>query len=375
MAAMVGIWISWLFAWVFSEVRTHNSNSPFDHVWLSFTASGSARILACLTLGLAVTCALPSRGPALSKRLVEGRRKFGPRGWLLLACTSIGLSLLVKGSYIWRAPNYLAFDAPDSLISLSNVLAPAGALACGALVASRRGLGAVACLSFLLIQFAYGGRLMALAPLIFVLGFQLDKQRFNRATLGCAAALTLVAMPIPLRLRELSIHGLMPYLTYLGEEPFEAYRLHSQNILGNIGFTAAVAEHVANRPSITSDALRESVAPLWFGGGGWDAVQPQLMVHFFIPYSAIGEWANVGLAAVVGLGVVWGLFARTSFWIAFAYNDRLFSLGQYVVVGLVSISCLYMFQYNTRAVARIVSVCLPLMILLWFLAVTRRREA
>lgn len=352
---------SWLAATVYSEVAELPMNDPFTTVWASFTVSGSLSIIITAIAGLLLSCAFPRKGGRASGVDIPGlssRR----RTWTFVALAAILLLVISKGSYLFQADNYLQFVLPQAMASLSNIAAPIGVLAAGIVCARQRVLGWILMAVLLACLFAYGTRLLAMAPLIFLLGQLLGGKRVSWRAWICGGLAAYWLLPVPLQTRSLPYHGLFPYADYMlsTKASSESGNVAVQ-LLGNIGFTAPIAEYTSSTVGqIPVAAMVASLNPLPENFTDWDVWAPQLRAHLFIPFSMIGEFSNFSLHALFIAMFLWGLVVRLSVNEALKNTSTLGRLVLISSVGLASISALYVTQYNTRSVSRIVSILVVL---------------
>jgi hypothetical protein len=284
----------------------------------------------------------------------------------------LAYTLLPPGlSSLLRRPYYLEDAYGGGLGAVAGVLAVAAVLVLGYLAGVWGGAGRAFALALAvtygLVFFAGGTRRLALTPLLLALGwFAANPSRRSRLGLLGAVALSLYLIRLPLYLRGLVEHGLIPYLRALpdyfaNESGWDTVALNVLISFGIIGVTAYV------QPHFPTDDLLVSLNPAPGGMAGWYEIAPFHRLNAFTPYGAVGELGNVGTVAVVGyfvvLGVIMAFLDRSVK--AHLANGR--QAAALLLVGLVAVFCLFNQQYNLRASTRLVyyAVLLDLAILAW----------
>ena len=366
LALSVLLLLSWLVAVFYASTAVPLEEDPFTGVWLEFTPEGSAQILTVAVLGLLMSAILPTWGSGRTylKASVGAQLRSRTGLWFMCASGALIMLVLAKGGYLWEADAYLKFQGPQALASLSNLAAPVGILSAGLLCSQRPIAGCVLGLLIVACLFGYGTRLLALAPLIFLLGLALAGRRVPWLAWVAAGVLAYLLLPVALQARNLGEHGILPYFTYFVGRAGEDTLPDAMDLAANFGFTAAIAEYTAVAvPKIPVAGFHASLNPGWSGAAGWDQWGPELRAHLYIPYSMIGEFANAGMWALFIAMLVWGLLCRLCINVTLTNSTPLGRLLLVAVLGLIAISGLYILQYNTRSVSRIMTIMVALTVL------------
>lgn len=357
---------SWFAALLYRSMAILPEDNPFSEVWYSYTPEGSGKILLYASLGLILACAFPARGPTLQSVRGELSAQLGKWTgiWVLCSAMTIALLVIAKGNNLLAAEAYLAFQGPQALASLSNVAAPVGILASGLVAAKLRLTGTLLFAGISVCLFAYGTRLLAVAPFIFLAGILLAGKRIRWPFWVLAGLVSYTTLPIALRSRGLDRHGLIPYAEYLRSHFGPGNFSEAISLLGNIGFTAPIAQHTAYfTDKIPPAAFYASLNPAPVGDTDWAIWGQTLRAHFYIPYSMVGEFANAGMPTLVLAMLVWGLICRLCINVVMRNSSSVGRLALVAVIGLVAISSLYILQYNTRSVSRIMTIVIGIALL------------
>jgi hypothetical protein len=323
----------------------------------------TGRLFAVSALVVALAGALVGRGgpaPATigETRLRSVRPSPNAQGWLWVFAVLPAAMLASGGNFgrlIERA-DYLNETQASSFAAFGGQLAMAAAAVLGLLLAIARPAGRVFAVLLLGVYmtyyFASGSRRMALIPVLVAIGYCSVKMS-KRAVgwLTASGVVAFVLMGVPLYLRDLSTHGLKPYLAampdYLGTST--GWATITNNVIVSFPITGAVAYA---QPPIPLHVLGIQLSPLPGGWTDWYDWLPVLRLNFYTPYSAIGELGNYGwvvlVAVLAGVGCIAG------------YLDRrvrtLMGSGQHVValalVGLAALFAVFCLQYDLRAASR-----------------------
>ena len=368
---------SWIAALTYHTYARLPEETPFTEVWYAFTPDGSARIFLFALLGLALSCAFPTRGPGLHSVGGALSSQLAARSgtWVLCTLASLALLVVAKGANLLEAEEYLKFQGPQALASLSNIAAPVGIIASGLVAARLKVLGTLLFAAITLCLFAYGTRLLAVAPFIFLVGIVIAGRRVRWPLWALAALLSYLSLPVALRSRELERHGLIPYAEYLKDHLGPDNSSAVLELVGNFGFTAPIAQYTASfAEKIPPAAFHASLNPALGDSSGWEAWGPVMRAHFYIPYSMIGEFANAGMPALVIAMFAWGIICRLCINVTMLNSTPLGRLTLVGVIGLVAISGLYLLQYNTRSVSRVMTIVIGIAIVAFIHNLLRRRN-
>jgi hypothetical protein len=197
-------------------------------------------------------------------------------------------------------------------------------------------------------------REFALMPSLTVLGILAANptRRDRTALVAAAAAVCLVLLQVPLTLRSLPIHGLLPYLAAL---PHAFGSLDFARSMSNVLFSFQLVGYVAvAAPPLDLSNLLVSLDPRHGTLAGWYDLNTTLRVNGHTPYSAIGELANYGWLELVAYMFLVGLyFAHLDWRIRSLISDGQAVLGL-LIFGLACLFVVLTLQYNLRSATRVI---------------------
>lgn len=290
-----------------------------------------------------------------------GRLTLKPSTWglLLLAALMPGLvTVFATGGNLLRRAHYIEFAVQSGgLAGLASQLSIAAVLALGFLFAvdrssGRRLLVVGALAVYLLLFFAAGSRRLSLLPILFTLGLLVGRpSKRNVIVLGAAVVAALWLIQVPLYLRSLSSHGLLPYLQAL--PAIGQYEVGwdsiAKNVLISFGIVGATAFYEGRIPT---ENFWVAINPAGGQAAGWYDIAPTMRLNVYTPYAGVGELANYGWAYLLvyfaAAGVLLGLLDLQA---QRLLRDRLPILAL-AGVGLTALFVLYSIQYNLRPATR-----------------------
>lgn len=306
----------------------------------------------CLVVGASLTSGRAHAETLL--KAVEVSRS--ARSWMLFACF-LPLLLALRGYHtLMDRETYLYGSAGSLTNTATSQLGFAAVALLGYLFVAERGgrrfFSVVLTIGYAVLFFGTGSRRMALLPIVFALGgYAASMTRKSAIWLLIAALVALWLSPLPLFLRGLPEHGVVPYWHALG-----AYR-HS-----GIGVRWSINNILFSYPVISTTAFQESHIPLhniWVEMNplpgthtGWYQISASMRINDFVPFSGIGELGQQGMTFFASFWLVIGL--------VFGYLERrvrrLLNAGLQVpalaILGLTSIFAVIVTQYNLRSASR-----------------------
>ncbi|WP_143709922.1 hypothetical protein [Kocuria flava] len=364
--AMIGLLaVSWLGAGSYLAQAVSGEATPFTQVWAAYDHRGAAILVSWAVSGLLLAAVAPlGRSVYVTEVAMNAAitvQRLMPL-WFLVALGGLMLLLYVKGPYLFQAPEYLMFAAARPLVSLANVLAPVTVLAIGVVSTRRPLLSTVLLAAVLIVLFSYATRLLAGVLLLYAVGRLLGGATLRWHAWVAALVFALLTLPVPLLNRNQSSHGLLTYMNATWEAlTREQYFSHiSAAVAENIGFTVPLLQFVAEKARIPWHSMVVSLNPAPGDLVGWDEVAPTLRVHFYIPYSMLGEFAAFGGLALFTAMFVWGLVVRWCIQRLYQVENPLMPVFLAAGVGLSLITVVYATQYNTRSVVRILTIMVAL---------------
>jgi hypothetical protein len=265
-------------------------------------------------------------------------------------------------SVVFHAEHYLEHTGPSAAVSLGQALGPLGVLICGYFT-FHRDQPVVTRLSALMLALTYETFYLAIAtrffalwvPLMFIGGFLTGTWNGRRQRVGLiiAATTAIFALQVPLGLRNLPHHGLVPGVTYISSQPSLVLTTHDP--LNNLLFGAPLTLYVANDvPSLPDSDLVTSISPLPSFWNHWGQIKGRLRVNFFIPYSALGELLNHGWVVFVFLMALLGAAFTVAERMALRQRGLASGLSSMVVLGAASLFVVESTEYNLRSAVRLV---------------------
>jgi hypothetical protein len=276
--------------------------------------------------------------------------------WLLIA--SVLPMLLVLGSLgseFMQRDRYLAGEGGSNFFGLGQQLGIASIVVAGNVAGSRRGFTRFAAvllaIAFGILFLGLGSRRLALMPIAFALGLVFARPDKAIRPLVVAGAAAAILLPLPLYLRGLTTHGLIPYA-----QSISGYRLADVNWAETVN-NVLIAFPIAGASATALDQLPLSnllisVNPLPGSLAGWYDISRTMNLNPWTPYSAVGETANYGLP---WSALVWLVVGAVLGWLELrmAHFERngvpIFSIA---IVGLSALFAIQMIQYSLRSSTR-----------------------
>ena len=274
-----------------------------------------------------------------------------------------------------RSDAYLAATGPVILVKLGTALLPLAVLiAANVLFAANQPavirLTAVSLLSITeLFLFSQGTRTFSLSfVLIFLSAWLTGRMSTRRSILwGVLAGLfSIFTLGIPLTLRGLPQHGLVPALNYLVTQP-SGFFTGQSNPMYNALLGGSLTMYVWRVvPPIGNHALFVSLNPAPGGLSGWNNLAPTLRLNMYEPYGALGELLNHGWLAVIlftgALGAIFQVLTLSAKSMRGAWS----SAGEALVVSFAGLLFVRSTQYNLRTESRLIYYLLVSFIILFF---------
>lgn len=261
------------------------------------------------------------------------------------------------GSLLFRS-GYLRGAAGSTLAGLGTQLAVAAVVVLGFIIASggkgHRSIALVMASMYVAIFFSLGTRRLALVPILLVLGTVAARNirmRWSISMFAFALLSSLWLVQLPLQLRGLPQHGLIPYLAALPHVGAAGgmWAVIGNNLLVSFRVVGATAY---SEPPVPAHNLLVQFNPLPGDMAGWYEIAAEQRLNRFTPYAAIGELRSAGLLVLVAtLGTI-GFFL--------GYLERrvrsLLNGGQQAfalsLVGLAALFALNAIEYNLRTCLR-----------------------
>jgi hypothetical protein len=262
---------------------------------------------------------------------------------------------------VLHAARYLEHTGPHVAVVFGKALGPIGVLICGYFTFHRRQPAAIRALALALalgyemFYLATATRSFALwVPLMFVGGLLTGNWSASRQRAGLliVAILAIFALQIPLGLRNLPNHGLIPAISYLVHQPSLVLGTHDpiHNFLFGAPLTLYVSHNVGSLPM--TDVVT-SLSPVPSAFNNWSQIAPSLRLNIFVPYSALGELLNHGWGFFLALMAMFGAGFALTERVALRRSGVVGGLSQIVVFGAAALFMIESTEYNLRSVVRL----------------------
>lgn len=337
-------------------VASFAHHTPSFHYLLTFVVAAFAVWVSTLIAGL---LAIPQR-PTISTTSLT--LDISPK---LLALATLPVVALIYGTgplTLLHATAYLEHTGPAFAVSLGHAFGSVGVLVCGYFCFDKRQSGALRLIAALIasayevIFFATATRFFAFAlPLMFVGGLLSGAWSSRQQKIGVAlmVIVAIFALELPLGLRGLPEHGLVPGLAYVIHQP--ALVFGSPDPINNFLFGAPLTLYVADEVGrIPVSDLVVSLSPMPSQLNNWNAVAPSLRLNIYTPYSALGELLNQGWLLYVFVMGLFGAGFVVAEAIALKASAIRRGLGQLIVYGAAALFVVQSTEYNLRSSARLV---------------------
>ncbi|GGO79148.1 hypothetical protein [Nocardioides deserti] len=292
------------------------------------------------------------------------RRRVGALQWIPIGPPVLLASLL--GDSLIERREYIADHLSGSLLVAGMNLILVGAVAVGGYTV-RLGTWWLPVATLLLcevVSFGQGSRIFAILPLVFI-GSVVAGSGLNVAralSLLLAAGGSILLLGVPLHLRSLSMHGVLPYLSELPDAvgvSLSSVDLAVMNLLAGFPISiraSQVGGFVADRD------LMISLNPLPGSMAGWDEVVVSHRLNYYTPFSGVGELGAIGglklfmVACLVGV-----LLAVLDYFVHRSLRSSAI-LIPLICFGMACMFALFFSQYTVRASFRILYYALLLLL-------------
>lgn len=336
-----------------AEATRATANVPRDELVLPFLVAASGLWLAFMLFGTPVRASRNSSSlPSLQIPVIA----------LAFAGAILALNVFGVGpSTIWHAGEYLEHTGPLVAVKLGGALGPVAVLICGYFAFDRnrsvaiRVSALVLALAFEAVYFGAASRHFALWFVLMFAGGMLTgswKPTERKVALILTVVFALVAIQVPLGLRNLPKHGLAASTDYLAHEPATVFG--NTDPINNILFGAPLAHYVGHSaPKIKASMTAVSLSPFPSSFNNWNEISPLLRANTFTPYNAIGEllnrgWAFLALGSLF-LGILFVLAER----LVLSIEGPVGQTAYLVILGLAGSFVFISTQYNLRSAVRI----------------------
>jgi hypothetical protein len=263
---------------------------------------------------------------------------------------------------LFHAGRYLEHTGPATAASLGQALGPIGVLTCGYFTFHRcqpvtiRVGALLLALGYETMYLATATRFFAFwVPLMFIGGlltgtWSVRRQRFG---LFVTAIVAILALQVPLGLRGLPNHGLVPGIDYLVHQPSLVFG--TQDPINNFLFGAPLTLYVAhNVGRLPMSDIVTSISPVPSEFNNWSQIIPSIQVNKYTPYGALGELLNHGWAFFLVLMAIFGAGFALIERVALRRSGVVGGLSQMVVLGAAALFMVESTEYHLRSVARLV---------------------
>lgn len=326
-----------------------------DHYLVTFVAAAFAIWVASLAISVLF--------PVRHERFLISTALHLPPGVLLVAMLPLIAKAYGTGFHtVFHAERYLEHTGPAVAFRLGQALGPVGVLICGYFTFHRgqpltiRACALILALTYEMMYLATATRSFALwVPLMFAGGLLTGTWSTSRQQIGLVVTtiVAIIALEVPLGLRNLPNHGLSPSIDYLVHQPSLVFG--SRNPINNFLFGAPLTLYVAhNVGRLPISDVVTSVSPLPSQFNNWSQIAPSLRVNIYTPYSALGEVLNHGWVFFLALMALFGAGFSMIERIALRRSGLVGGLSQIIVFGTAVLFVVESTEYNLRSVARLV---------------------
>lgn len=278
--------------------------------------------------------------------------------WLLLgSLVPLGILAAARGTDVFARQYYIAEAVQDGgLAGLAGQMAIAATIAVGYLIMATKGgtrlFAVLILLGYIGIFFGAGSRRMAMIPILVMVGvFLARRTKMTGLLLAASAALSLYLIRLPLYLRALPEHGIIPYIQHF--PGFFDYGVGwdsiGRNVLISFGIIGATAYQ---QPSISNEIFWASINPATGAAAGWYEYADRMRINIYTPYAGVGELGNHGMAYVVIYFFVAGIILALGDRAVMRFMERGHGVLSLALVGLAGLFYLYSIQYNLRSSTR-----------------------
>lgn len=284
--------------------------------------------------------------------------------WLLIlsAVPLLLVSFSIQGELLYR-DKYLAGHGVSGMFGVGQQLAVASVAICGNMASSKnlyiRWMAISLGLIYFLTFFGLGSRRMALVPVVFIIGYIIARPYKTQYAVIFSGLASFLLLPLPLYLRGLQSHGLLPYLgSLLSFNFFETdWLITLNNILISYPITGVSAFGVNEIPISN---LWIALNPLPGTLAGWYGISGSMTLNAWTPYSALGEVANYGFPVVAFVWISVGVLLAALELMMSSFLDRGYDAAAIMVFGLTGLFALQSLQYSLRPSLRMLLYALVL---------------
>ena len=208
----------------------------------------------------------------------------------------------------------------------------------------------------LLLVFSTASRRMAVVPILFTTGYNFNlnrNQKIGKLMIAVCALFVLPLLSLPLSLRGLQSHGLIPYFQYLREiNPIDLFGVNGvfKNIIFSFPLTFKVTEY---RNEFDISYFLTSINPMLGDGTNWYEIKDDLRLNYFTPFNLLGEAYLYGdlifYLFFSTIGLLTMHISHTAENISSTRKGKIFAL---ILTALTMAFSIFSIQYNTRAALR-----------------------
>lgn len=226
--------------------------------------------------------------------------------------------------------------------------------------------------AFVVVYFSMSSRRLALIPVLIFLGYLIARRgQVSKVGLALTGAASFILLALPLSLRFEVRHGAVPYLQALPNVVFDRELLAGMlnNSIAGYKITALTAY---SAPSIPLENLWISLNPGLGDDVGWADIEQSMRISYYVPYSAVGELFNYGVAVAVAIAIVLGLLLGLLQRLGDRSGSSVFArLAALTSLGLAAMGAISATQYTLRSVARYFLLALAIQAAVYLFGVVR----
>lgn len=285
----------------------------------------------------------------------------------LLLVAIVPVVLLQVGYTPWRMLDRSIYRDPGGISTLfraGSALSLAGAIVATSVLAmpvsrTHRRLAGAIFATYVIMNFSFATRELALMPLAWLLGRTLARGETPRLRLVLSVAVaTVLIYSVPLTLRALDGgHGLLPYASHVASHPSTLVDVDADRAQKNVFQTFGVTGWVGfNLEPIDARYFGLSINPLPSGMIGWDTAAEELKITSYAPYGGVGQLANHGPAYFIGYCLVLGAMLGSVDQAARRVRSSAALVIRILSTGVGALLAFQLIQYHLRSPSRLAGV-------------------
>lgn len=384
--AIAAISLAWIaLVWHEEVVASRSNDIPSLGVWEERNIVVGATLFAIAAVGFSIGTAIGvfTRAPrqtsidedvASANAMVDYVQRHA-RLLVVVGLIALVSYVVVYGpSLLISRDQYNAQYAIPSLSTIFFVFAPTFGIVFGLLFwtaktgRARVWYGVLVALGFLVVLGTASRTLILYVAVIYFTAIIARKARWWVHMLALITAGTMLVIPV--RLRALPDHGLIPYLSEIAGNPAMLLPGDPFAALANVVFSVPLAGYVSSLSRFSFNELWIVASPLDGESAGWRELAARLRVGDYIPFNGFGELAAISPLLLAAVCVAVGIFFARLFTVP--------GLSPTIRAAVAAFYLLFfalMAQYDLRSAARVLYLAIAGAICVAVLRVGRKKSA